>query len=43
LAGGGAADVKSNDIIEIRGKNNPKIDTHNDTSVISFEFCRDGG
>ena len=32
-----AADVKSNDNIEISDPNNPKIDTHNDTSVISLE------
>ena len=38
MAGGGAADVKSNDIIEISGPNNPKIDTYNDLSVISIEF-----
>ena len=28
-------DVKSNDIIEMSGPNNPKIDTHNDIYVIS--------
>ena len=33
----GAANVKSFDIIEISDPNNPKIDTHNDTSVISLE------
>ena len=43
FAVGGAADVKSNDIIEISDPNNPKIDTHNDISVISFEFWCDGG
>ena len=32
------ADVKSNDIIKTSDPNNPKIDTHNDTIVISFEF-----
>ena len=37
LADGGAADVKSNDIIKTSDPNNPKIDTHNDTSVISLE------
>ena len=40
---GGAADVKSFDIIEISGSNNPKIVTHNDISVYSFEFWCDGG
>ena len=39
----GAADVKSDGIIEISGSNNPKIDTHNDISVISLEFWCDGG
>ena len=43
LAGGGAADVKSDDIIEISDPYNPKIDTHNDISVIYFEFWCDGG
>ena len=36
-------DGKSNVIIEISGPNNPKIDTHNDISVIFVEFCCDGG
>ena len=40
---GGSADMKSIVIIEISGPNNPKIATHNDTSVISFEFWSDGG
>ena len=35
---GGAVDIKSNDIIEISVPNNPKIDTHNDISVISLNF-----
>ena len=35
--------LKSNGIIEISGPNNLNIDTHNDTSVISFEFWSDGG
>ena len=35
---GGAADLKSNYIIEFSGPNNPKIDTHDHISVISFEF-----
>ena len=38
MAGGGAADVKSNEIIEISNPNNPKIDTHNDIIVISITF-----
>ena len=37
------ADVNSNDSIKTSDPNNPKIDTHNDTSVISFEFWCDGG
>jgi len=40
---GGEADVKYSRIIEISDPNNPKIDTHNDISVIFFEFCCDGG
>ena len=36
--GGGAVDIKSNDIIEISVPNNPKIDTHNDISVIFLKF-----
>ena len=40
---GGAADLKSNGIVGISGPINPKIDTHNDISVISFEFWFDGG
>ena len=43
LAGGVAADVKSDDIIEISDPNNPEIDTHNDISVIYFEFWCDCG
>ena len=35
--------MKSNGFIEISGPNNPKIDTHDDISVISFEFWCDGG
>ena len=35
---GRLADLKSNGIIEISGPNNPKIDIHNDISVISFTF-----
>ena len=38
FAVGGAADIKSNDIIEISDPNNPKIDTHNDISVITLNF-----
>ena len=38
LAGGGAAEVKSNDIIEISGPNNPKIDAHKDISVVFLRF-----
>ena len=38
-----SAGMKSNGIIEISGPNNHKIDTHNDISVIFFEFCCDGG
>ena len=38
LDGGGAADLKSNGIIGISGPINPKIDTHNDISVISLKF-----
>ena len=33
----------SKDIIEISDPNYPKIDTHNDLSVISYEFWCDGG
>ena len=33
-----AADVKSFDIIEISGPNNPKIDAHNDISVVFLRF-----
>ena len=43
MRAGGAADVKSDGIIEISGSNNLKIDTHNDISVISLEFWSDGG
>ena len=43
MPAGGAADVKSDGIIEISGSNNPKIDTHNDIFVNSFEFWCDGG
>ena len=39
----GAADVKSFDIIEISGPNNPKIDAHNDISVVFLRFKYDGG
>ena len=39
---GGVAGVKSDGIIEISGPTNPKIDTHYDTSVISFEFWNFG-
>ena len=35
---GGAADVESNEINEISDPNNPKLDTHIDTFVISFEL-----
>ena len=38
-----AADVKSNDIIEISDPNNPKIDTHNDIFVIFFDFGKTAG
>ena len=38
LAGEVAADVKSDNIIEISGPYNLKIDTHNDIFVIYFEF-----
>ena len=34
----GAADVKSFDIIEISDPNNPKIDAHNDISVVFLRF-----
>ena len=40
---GWEAGVKYNRIVEIRDPYNPKIDTHNDISVIFFEFCCDGG
>ena len=40
---GGVANVKYNRIIEISDQNNPKIDTHNDISIIILEFCCDGG
>ena len=36
-------DIKSNDIIEISVPNNPKIDTHNDISVIFLKFWCDSG
>ena len=39
---GVAADVKSNSIIEFSGPNNPKIDTHNDISVISLDVKSNG-
>ena len=39
---GRVAEVKSNDVIEISNPNNPKINTYNDISVISFEFSFDG-
>mgnify|MGYP001358033817 CR=1 FL=1 len=37
------ADVKYNRIIEICSPNYPKIDTHNDKSVISLKLLCDGG
>ena len=40
---GGAADLKSNDIIKFSGLNNLIIDTHNHISAISFEFWCGGG
>ena len=43
LPTGGSADLKSNGIIGISGPNKPKIDAHNDISVISFKFWCDGG
>ena len=43
MLAGGAADVISNIIIEFSDPNNPKIDTHNNISVIFFEFWCDGG
>ena len=42
LSAGWAAAVKSDGIIEISAPNNPKINTHNDASVISFEFWNFG-
>ena len=38
-----AADVKYFDIIEITGPNSPKIDAHNDISVVFLRFKYDGG
>ena len=44
LSAGGAADLKSYDITEFSGPNNPKIDTHNDIHVISnFDVTAGGG
>ena len=43
MAAGGAADVKSNVIIEISGPNKPKIDTHNDISVVFLTLWCDSG
>ena len=37
------SDMKSNDVIEISGPNNPKIDTHNNISVVFLIFWCDGG
>ena len=38
VTAGEAVDVKSNGTIEISDPNNPKNDTHNDISVIFFDF-----
>ena len=38
-----ATDLKSKVIIEISDPENPKIDIHDDISIIFFEFRRDGG
>ena len=35
--------MKSNVVFEISGPNNPKIDTHNDISVVFLIFGCDGG
>ena len=43
LPTGGSADLKSNGVIGISGPNKPKINAHNDISVISFKFWCDGG
>ena len=40
---GRSADMKSNVVIEISGPNHPKIDTHNDISVVFLTFWCDGG
>ena len=43
LSAGWAADMKSNVLIEFSGQNIPKIDTHNNISVVFLIFWFDGG